>query len=64
MTVTVIMHHDRISWIIGDGAGEEQPAIGSEPLVHAGGDYMVLLSNVVNRINNDYEVEHWNFLRS
>ena len=62
MTVIVTMHHDRISWIISDAIAGYR-ATGSDPLVHAGNDYMVLLSNVVNRINNDYEVEHWNFLR-
>lgn len=63
MNVVLTMHHDRISWIIScDVSGYR--ATGADPLsTIPSGDYMVLLTNVVNRINNDYEVENWDFIR-
>lgn len=61
VNVTLTLHHDRISWIISNEEGYR--ATGGDPLRHAGGDYMVLLANVVNMINNHYRVDDWDFIR-
>lgn len=61
VNVTLTLHKDRISWIIVNENGYR--ATGSDPLRNAGGDYMVLLSSVVNRLNDSYNVDDWNFIR-
>lgn len=60
VNVTLTMHHDRISWIINF---EDYRAVGSDTLHNSGGDYMVLLANVVNMINDNYTVDNWDFIR-
>jgi hypothetical protein len=55
------MHKERISWIVTNEHGYR--ATGSDPLRNAGGDYMVLLSNVVNMLNDSYNVDEWDFIR-
>ena len=59
--VLVLMSREKIRWICKREGLE--PYTGGLPLANANGDYMALLSDVVNMLNDAYEVTDWAFNR-
>lgn len=57
----ILMYYDDIRWHV-TREGQE-PLTGSMPLVSTNGDYMALLSNVVNAVNDSYQITDWEFRR-
>ena len=60
---TVTMHRDRIKWHV-QREGHQDPYVSSLPLASTNGDYMALLSDVVNMLNDAYDITEWAFNRA